>query len=124
MRLSGARAEALARRHALLRGAVLLEANARLPGGELDLVLRHWPPPHWGTYVFAEVKGRRSGERLALAAVDPRKQARIVRAAHEWLLRRGLEPGEVRVRFDAFAVVPDARGRWRVTWIQDAFEAA
>jgi putative endonuclease len=126
-RLSGAWGERLARRHALWRGATLVEANPRTAGGELDLVLRHWfpgwAPAGWGVWVFAEVKTRREGERLALEAVDARKQARVVRAALAWLQGRGLEPEQLLLRFDVFAVCLDPRGRPRVTWLQGAFEA-
>lgn len=125
-RLSGAWGERLARRHALLRGATLVEANPRTAGGELDLVLRHWfpalSPATWGVWVFAEVKTRRAGEREALEAVGFHKQRRIVGAAQAWLGARGLEVEEVRLRFDVFAVTLDARGRPRVTWVQGAFE--
>ena len=126
-RLSGAWGERVARRHALWRGATLVAANPRTSGGELDLVLRHWVaglrPASWGVWVFAEVKTRRASERLALEAVDRHKQRRVVRAAQTWLLARGLEPDQLRVRFDVFAVTLNERGRPKVTWIQGAFEA-
>lgn len=123
MKLDGDWAEHVARRHALWRGATLVEANPRFSGGELDLVLRHWTPPHWGTLVFAEVKARRGGEALALAAVDARKQERVVRGAIQWLLSRGLDPAQTRLRFDVFAVTLTRGDRPRVTWLQNAFEA-
>jgi len=105
----------------------LVEANPRTSGGELDLVLRHWiaglSPARWGVWVFAEVKTRRAGEDLALEAVDLRKQRRVLRAAQTWLLTRGLEPDQLQLRFDVFAVSLDALGRPQVTWVKDAFEA-
>lgn len=119
-RLSGAWGERLARRHALWRGATLVEANPRAGRGELDLVLRDWL--RGGTWVFAEVKTRRAGEALALEAVDAHKQRRVTQAALAWLLERRLDPAQLAIRFDVFAVTLDARGRPRVTWIRAAFE--
>lgn len=120
--LNGAWAEGVARRYALLRGATLVARNQRLPAGELDLILRHWTPPHWGVWVFAEVKARRAGLEAALMAVDRRKQSRILRAAAQWLDRQGIDPERARARFDVFALVLDAQKRPQVTWIQGAFE--
>ena len=99
----GRRGEGIARRHVLLRGATVAERNAVVQGVEIDLVLRHWTPPHWGVWVFAEVKTRRAGSDFALRAVDAAKQRRLVRGAEAWLLRRGLNPSETRLRFDVLA---------------------
>lgn len=120
-RIDGAWAERVARRYALLRGATLQARNQRLPAGELDLVLRHWTPPHWGVWVFAEVKARRAGLEPALAAVDRVKQRRIIRAAAQWLARRGVDPEAARARFDVFALELGPNQRPAVTWIQGAF---
>ncbi|MGE0712327.1 MAG: YraN family protein [Planctomycetota bacterium] len=123
-RLQGRWGEEAARRHALWRGATLVERNARDRQGELDLVLRHWAPPHWGVLVFAEVKARRAGLDEAQAAVTPEKQRRVMAAACRWLAARGLDPETTPIRFDVFAVGVDARGRPQVRWIQGAFPEA
>ena len=124
--MSGRWAETIARRHALLRGATLVERNAHERGGELDLILRHWFAPGWtrgrfGQLVFAEVKGRRAGFDSALEAVGWRKQRRLLRAAEAWLRRRGGSLDTWPCRFDVFAVTLDERGRPAVRWIQNAF---
>ncbi|HBP19667.1 MAG TPA: YraN family protein [Planctomycetes bacterium] len=124
--LSGRWAETIARRYALLRGATLVARNEHERGGELDLILRHWFAPgwtkgRWGQLVFAEVKGRRGGFDPAIAAVGPRKQRRLLRAAEAWLRRRGESLDTRSCRFDVFAVTLDERGRPAVRWIQNAF---
>ena len=67
-------------------GWTLLDRNARVRAGEIDLVAERG-----GVLGFVEVKARRS--RAAGSpeeAVDGRKADRVARAAAEYLARRGL----------------------------------
>ena len=84
---------------------------------EIDLVARRG-----GLVVFVEVKTRGS---RALgppeAAVDARKQARLVRGAAAWL--RTHPARARRLRFDVIAIERDSRSRWRVRHIEGAFDA-
>jgi putative endonuclease len=90
--------EDLAARHYQHRGATVLDRNWRCPLGELDLVV-----DDHGTYVFVEVKARRSeAYGPAAAAVGPEKQRRIRQLAIEWL--RANEVPFVDLRFDVVAV--------------------
>lgn len=90
--------EDLALRHYERLGYSALDRNWRGPSGELDLVVRRGD-----TYVFSEVKARRT-DRYGppAAAVGRAKQARIRRLAVEWLSEHGVSG--VDLRFDVVAV--------------------
>ena len=100
--LLGADAERRVRRHYLLRGYRVLEANARAGGNEVDAILRRGR-----RLVFCEVKCR-SGERFGTPAeaVGPEKMRRLRRAAEAWLARHD-ELADLEVGFEVAAV----RGR-------------
>jgi putative endonuclease len=89
----GAYGEALAARHLVEQGMVLLDRNWRCELGEIDLVLRDG-----AVLVVCEVKTRSS---LAfgspLEAVTERKAARIRRLAARWLAVHTVRPDEVRI---------------------------
>lgn len=107
-------AEALAREALERRGWTTVAANARVPGGELDLVM------HDGrALVFVEVRQRRGAAQGGAAeSLVARKRARVRRAAALWLARHG---GDDRpVRFDAVLVDGDHHAP-RVRHVQDAF---
>jgi len=107
-------AEELARAALERRGWTTVEANARVPGGELDLVM------HDGhSLVFVEVRQRRGEEHGGAAeSLVARKRARVRRAAALWLARHG---GDDRpVRFDAVLVDGDRRAP-RLRLVRDAF---
>jgi putative endonuclease len=91
----------------------LVARNVRCRGGEIDLIMRD----EHGALVFVEVRARWS-RRFADAAesIDARKRARLVRAAHHYLMTwRGAWPP---CRFDVIAF--DAG---RIRWLPDAFRA-
>lgn len=107
-------AEALARAALERRGWTTVAANARVPGGELDLVM------HDGaSLVFVEVRQRAGADQGGAAeSLVARKRARVRRAAALWLARHG---GDDRpVRFDAVLVDGDPR-RPRLRLVRDAF---
>jgi len=71
--MKGAWAEALARKHLLAKGYVLLAQNKRTPFGEIDLWMQDGP-----TYVAVEVKQRRdTAFGTPLEALTPSKYQRI-----------------------------------------------
>jgi putative endonuclease len=88
-----ARAEAFLR----ARGYRVVERNAHLPGGEIDLVC-----VESGTLVFVEVK-RRDGTRFgsALGAVDARKRRRLRTIAADYAQ---IVAPNAPVRFDVVAL--------------------
>ena len=102
------------------RGYRIVARNVRAGGVEMDIVARRGP-----LIVFAEVKTRRTRSSVAPeAAVDRRKQARLIRGAAAWLRAH---PGVARrVRFDV--IVCESGGRaddpWLVRHIQSAFDAS
>ncbi len=109
----GARGEAEAAAWLQERGWIVLARNFRTRRGEIDLVVRRGDE-----VAFVEVKSWRSVPREDLGrSIGPRKQARIVRAAREFLARRR-ELAGVHVRFD---VVFLGNGEERVEHIPGAF---
>lgn len=79
-------------------GHVVLERNWRSATGELDLVLLDG-----STYVFSEVKARRTADfGPAAAAVTVAKQRRIRQLAVEWL--RANDVHATSIRFDVVAI--------------------
>ncbi|MDQ2818159.1 MAG: YraN family protein [Candidatus Eremiobacteraeota bacterium] len=103
-------AEALLRE----RGYHILERNFRCRGGEVDLIAIDG-----GTLVFVEVKTRSSLSRGSpIEAVTALKQARVRKAAQEYLAYSGQVFG--RVRFDVIAVMQTAR-RTDMTHFKAAF---
>lgn len=89
----GAYGEALAARHLIEAGMVLLDRNWRCPAGEIDLVLRDGR-----TLVFAEVKTRSSTAfGTPLEAVGPAKAGRLRRLAAAWMEVHQLRVSEVRL---------------------------
>ena len=110
----GHKGEAVAAKYYQQRGWLLLNHNYRTRMGEIDLILYKE-----GTLVFAEVKTR-TGAMLdrPAAAVDARKQHRLVLAAQQYLQRSPY--GDAAIRFDVVEVTPTAGG-WQVHCIENAF---
>jgi putative endonuclease len=107
-------AEELARRALERRGWATLAANARVPGGEIDLVMDDGI-----AIVFVEVRQRSRAERGSSAeSLDERKRARVRRAAAWWLARHG--DVDAPVRFDAVLVDGD-RSAPALRLVRDAF---
>lgn len=95
--ISGRTAEDDALSYLTKQGLVLTERNYRSRGGELDLIMRDG-----SSLVFVEVRQRRhAGFGGAAASVTPTKQAKLVRAAQNYLLRFPQLPP---CRFDVVAI--------------------
>lgn len=111
----GHKGEAIAAKYYQQHGWLLLNHNYRTRMGEIDLILYKE-----NTLVFAEVKTR-AGAMLdrPAAAVDARKQQRLILAAQQYLQRSPY--GEADIRFDVVEVMPAGRG-WQVHCIPGAFE--
>jgi putative endonuclease len=100
----GAYGEALAARHLVDQGMVLLDRNWRCELGEIDLVLRHGH-----TLVVCEVKTRSSlAYGSPLEGVTEKKAARLRRLAARWLADHQLRPADVRI--DLVGVLVPPRG--------------
>ena len=98
--------------HYLLRGYRILERNARLPAGEIDLVVRRG-----ATIVIAEVKTRQSvaaGE--GHEAVNRAKRERMIRLGDQYAARHP----HAQLRYDILSLFWNG---WRfvVTHFADAF---
>lgn len=93
------------------RGLAIVARNYRTRLGEIDLIA------HDGdTLVFVEVRMRRDDAfGGALASITPRKRARIVAAARQYLMRLRRVPP---CRFDVVALQEGAP-----EWIKGAFDA-
>lgn len=98
----GAFGEALAARHLIEQGLVLLDRNWRCAAGEIDLVLRDGR-----VLVVCEVKTRSSvAFGSPLEAVTEQKAARLRRLAARWLADHDLRPDDVRIDLIGVLAVP------------------
>ena len=112
---SGAWGEQAAADFLIRKGLGIAARNFRTRFGEIDIIAQD------GKYiVFAEVKTRKS-DRFAAARehVTPRKQARIIAAAEEWLQAH---PDAGQPRFDVIEVYgqPQAAAP-RINHLENAF---
>ena len=97
-RARGQWGENLAAAHYRRLGHLILDRNWRSSTGELDLVL-----VDGSTYVFSEVKARRTADfGPASAAVTVAKQRRIRQLAVEWLRAHDVHASSI--RFDVVAI--------------------
>jgi putative endonuclease len=116
----GAEGEARAAAYLARRGYRIVERNVRSGGVEIDLIAQRGPH-----IVFVEVKTRRTTRYGSPeAAVDARKQARLVQGAYAWIHTHPSR--HRRVRFDVVAcnVVGSGRSeRWQLTHLPRAFDA-
>lgn len=114
-RVSGDAGEACARQHLERAGLRTLAQNWRCRLGELDLVMLEAD-----TVVFVEVRYRKHAAwGGALASVDARKQAKLVRAAQAFLANH-VRYRDCPCRFDVVALDGSAPA---VDWIRNAFDA-
>lgn len=81
------------------KGYRIIDRRFRSRVGEIDLVARRGR-----RIVFVEVKARENVDDAA-AAVTPRQQARIVRAAEHWLARN-VRDADLDISFDVVLVSP------------------
>lgn len=108
----GAYGEALAARHLVQHGMVLLDRNWRCDVGEIDLVLRDGQ-----VLVVCEVKTRTSTAfGTPLEAVTEQKAARLRRLAARWLADHDVHPEEVRI--DLVGVLLPSRGPVQVDHVR------
>lgn len=98
------------------KGYKIIETNFRCRYGEIDIIAQDGD-----TYVFVEVKTRGSDAfGAATAAVDGRKQRRMITASTIYLSGRGLS--DASIRFDVVGV--DTSGvALKTELIRDAFSA-
>jgi putative endonuclease len=89
----------------------ILERNYRCHIGEIDIIGKDGD-----TYVFVEVKYRKSGHYgYSYEAVTPKKQQTIMKVAQVYLMSRHI-PTDVRVRFDVCGF-----DNLKLTYIKNAF---
>ncbi|RCU49873.1 MULTISPECIES: YraN family protein [Corallincola] len=101
------RARAYLERHQLK----FVTANFHCRGGEIDLVMRED-----NTWVFVEVKYRKSGSHGgALAAIDEKKIHRLRHTVQLFLQQKGLDESLTPCRIDVVAITGD-----QYEWIRNA----
>ena len=101
-RLLGQRGEAIAARHLVRHGMVLIDRNWRCEIGEIDLVLRDGH-----VLVICEVKTRTSTAfGSPIEAVNQAKADRLKRLAYRWLREHDCHPDDVRVDVVGVLVPP------------------
>ena len=98
------------------RGAVILDRNYTICGGEIDIIAQQG---EW--LLIVEVKTRRPGAmQSGAAAVDARKQQHIIRAAERYLLEH---PLDLQPRFDVAEVEYSGAFVRHIEYIEHAFDA-
>ena len=116
----GRAAEQLVAERLAASGWWIVERNARLPSGELDLVALDGR-----TLVFVEVKagrlGAARGPELPAHAVGRRKQLKLRRLAREWIADGRGPSGVAGYRFDVVGVRFGPDGFADVDHIREAF---
>ncbi|MCA1984497.1 YraN family protein [Nocardioides nematodiphilus] len=104
--------EAVAERHLIGQGLVVLDRNWRGAAGEIDLVLREGD-----TLVICEVKTRYDNAYgTPHQAITPAKLERLKRLGAEWIAARGLVPPETRI--DLVAILRPDRGAAHVEHVR------
>ena len=115
--VAGQQGEDLAAAHFQALGFEVLARNHRTRFGELDLVAFDGT-----TLVFAEVKTRRSQAREPWENLHARKRLQVRRIAMAWLMETPNRPHSASLRFDAVAILLDARGEAaRLDHLEGAF---
>ncbi len=116
-RARGMALEETAARYLAQHGATVLERNFQVRRGEVDIVGQEGE-----VLLFVEVRSRRSNAPVGPAeSVTRQKALSIVRAAREYLARRGIEDRPV--RFDVIAMTTDDAGAVRsIEWLKDFFD--
>lgn len=114
-RLRGNKGETAAARFLEKNGLRVLDRNWRYRQWELDLICRDHD-----TIVFVEVKTRKAGTMgIPADGLTPKKQARLIKAACQYLTRKDLwdEP----CRFDLIGVI-DTGSSLDIEHTEDAFD--
>lgn len=111
-RALGAYGEALASRHLIEQGMILLDRNWRCDAGEIDLVLREGD-----VLVVCEVKTRSSIEcGTPHEAITEIKLGRLRRLAMRWCTDHGVRAADVRI--DLVAVIRPRRGASQIDHVR------
>jgi len=108
----GAYGEAVAERHLVESGMVVLDRNWRCAAGEVDLVLRDGD-----VLVICEVKTRSSGScGTPVEAVTAAKVRRLQRLSRLWIEQHGVRAADVRI--DMVGVLRPRRGPAQVDHVR------
>ncbi len=112
-RETGQHYEQLAAEYLSRQGLKILEQNFHARSGELDLIMQDG-----ACLVFIEVKYRKNQHHgHAAETVTPRKQARLIKTANWWMLKRGCHIENTDFRFDVVAIHQHGQ---HIEWIKNA----
>ena len=96
------------------QGYLILETNWRSGHKEIDIIAKDGE-----MLVIVEVKARKNEDFMFVEnAVDEKKIRNLIRAAHNYILQKGLECD---TRFDIITLVLDNNGEYKLNHIKDAF---
>ena len=112
----GAQGERIAEAHLVALGLVVEARNYRTRFGEIDLIARNGEET-----VFVEVRTKRSAAYgTPEESMTPRKQARLVKAAQEYLAEHGRANASWRVDLVGITLQPD--GPAHIAHVESAVE--
>ncbi len=115
-RIAGNLGEAAVCAYLVQQGAEILCRNFTVRGGEIDIVAKMGE-----CLLFVEVKTRRPGAMVSgAAAVDAKKQAHLIHAAQQYLLRN---PVDLQPRFDVAEVEISGSFVRHIEYLENAFDA-
>ena len=117
----GESVEVLAEQMLRKKGYQILERNLRLPGGELDLILRDGE-----MLVFVEVKARRTDQYGgAPYSIHRRKEQRIIKLAAQYMAQHTPKTSHPEpCRFDVILCQQNSYGPIDIQHIENAFEVS
>ncbi|UCE63621.1 MAG: YraN family protein [Nitrospirota bacterium] len=117
----GEAAEILAQQWLRKKGYRILERNIRLPGGELDMIVRHGD-----MLVFVEVKARRTDKYGgAPYAIHRSKEQRMIKLAAQYMAQLSPETFHAGpCRFDVILCQQKLNGPIEIQHIENAFEVS
>lgn len=110
----GRHCEFMARTYLEEQGYLILETNWRSGHKEIDIIAKEGD-----MLVIVEVKARKNEDfTFAEDAVNEKKMRNLVRAAHNYILLKGLNCD---TRFDIITIILDETGEYKMNHIKDAF---
>lgn len=117
----GQQTELLAEQYLTQQGLALVTKNFHSRQGEIDLIMHESSPNNEKTWVFVEVKYRKSNQfGGAIHAISASKQRKIKHCVAFFLQKSGLNEYNTPCRVDVVAIEGNLNNP-NITWLKNAF---